>query len=204
MDVSTIKNIWCIGRNYIAHAKELGNPVPASPMIFLKAGTCINTSGTITLPDWTEDIHHECELAVVLDKNLQPKSLALALDLTARAVQSQLKEQSAPWTLAKSFKGACPVSSFIPWSSAEDFQNLAFTFYKNDQRVQSGSPKDMLFPLPTLLSHLEKHFPISENDLILTGTPSGVGPIQKGDHLRGEIAGARGNLLLSTTWVVNP
>lgn len=203
MDVSTIKNIWCIGRNYVAHAKELNNPIPASPLIFLKAGTCINPTKNITLPDWTSDIHHECELAVLIDKNGAPKSLALALDLTAREVQSQLKEKGSPWTLAKSFKGACPVSEFIPWTSMDDFQSLNFKFYKNDQRVQEGSPQDMLFSLPTLLNHLQKHYPLAENDLVLTGTPSGVGPIQKGDHLRGEIASGKGTLLLETTWVVN-
>lgn len=137
-----------------------------------------------------------------IDSSARPIAWGLALDLTARAVQTQLKEKGSPWTLAKSFKGACPISSLLPWTSFEDFEACLFKFSKNQTVVQIGSPKNMLFPLKVLLAHLQEHFPLAPGDLILTGTPSGVGPIGKGDHLRGEIAAANGKVLLSATWDV--
>ncbi len=203
MTKTTIGNIWCVGRNYAAHAQELNNPIPQKPLIFLKAGTCASTSSTIQLPHWTSDIHHECELAVQLDSDLNPKAFGLALDLTAREVQSQLKADGAPWTLAKSFVGACPLSPLLPWVSLQQFETCTFQLFKNKTAVQLGSPKNMIFSLSYLMSYLKEHFPIAENDLVLTGTPSGVGPIRSGDHLQGIINDSIGQPVLNATWDVN-
>lgn len=190
-------SIWCVGRNYKAHAAELNNPVPQTPLIFLKSGACLNSTGRIQLPTWTGDIHHECELAVKLGPQGHPTHVALALDLTARSLQSELKKRGEPWTAAKSFAGACPISTFIPLANFSQFEGLKFTLLKNEQPVQSGTPKDMIFDLTTLLSHIKQFYPITEGDVVLTGTPEGVGPLQKGDVLRGSIEG-----LLDVTWSV--
>lgn len=194
-------NIWCVGRNYRAHALELNNPVPEKPLIFLKAGTCIPASNKIELPSWTDDIHHECELAVRVNAQGEPTHLALALDLTARQAQAELKKKGEPWTLAKSFRGACPLSQLVAFPGFDEFENLIFHLSKNGQIVQKGSPRDMLFPLKTLLTHINRFYPVAEGDLILTGTPEGVGPIKKGDLLEGRIEGLAG-APLSVTWSV--
>lgn len=187
--------LWCVGRNYRDHAKELNNPIPSKPLIFIKPGACLSQDSQIALPSFTSDIHHECELAVQLNTQLRPERLALALDLTARSVQDELKKKGEPWTLAKAFKGACPISNSIPMP--KDFTNLQFEFYKNSQIVQKGSPKEMIFSLETLLDYLQKHFPIAPEDWILTGTPSGVGPLKPGDQLKAQIPG-----ILAAEWTV--
>lgn len=179
--------LWCVGRNYRDHAAELNNPVPQKPLIFIKPEGCLSLKEDIRLPDGSGEIHHECELAVQLDETLAPHRLALALDLTARKVQDELKKRGEPWTLAKGFKEACPMSSSIPFPA--DFTSLQFEFYKNSQRVQKGEVKDMIFALPELLSYLQNHFPVRPGDWILTGTPAGVGPLHPGDQLKAQIPG---------------
>ncbi len=179
--------LWCIGRNYRDHAAELNNPVPQKPLIFTKPEGCLSLKQEIRLPDWSGEIHYECELAVQLDVALAPHRLALALDLTARKVQDDLKKKGEPWTLAKGFKQACPMSAAIAFPA--DFTSLQFEFYKNSQRVQKGEVKDMIFALPELLSYLQNHFPLQAGDWILTGTPAGVGPLSPGDQLKAQIPG---------------
>ena len=179
--------LWCVGRNYRDHAKELNNPVPKKPLIFVKPGSCLSHELQINLPSFTDNIHYECELAVQLNQQLKPERLALALDLTARNIQDELKKKGEPWTLAKAFKGACPISSYIPMPN--DFTNLQFEFYKNSQIVQKGSPQEMIFSLKILLDYLKQHFPLAPDDWILTGTPSGVGPLSPGDQLKAQIPG---------------
>lgn len=187
--------LWCVGRNYREHAKELNNPVPQKPLIFIKAGSTLSTQKQITLPEWAGEVHHECELAVQLGSDLKPKNLTLALDLTARSLQDELKKKSEPWTLAKSFTGACPIGAAIAFPS--DFTSLHFEFYKNSQLVQKGAVQDMIFSLSELLLYLQKHFPIQPGDWILTGTPAGVGPLFSGDQLKAQIPGR-----LTAEWTV--
>jgi len=192
--------IWCVGRNYRAHAQELGNAVPDKPLIFLKGGACAVSDAAIALPTWTDDIHHECEIAVRVNAQGKPTHFGLALDLTARAVQSELKKKGEPWTLAKSFRGACPVSRMIPFESYAHFAGLEFQLVKNGQVAQKGRTRDMIFELPTLLDHVQRFFPVAEGDLVLTGTPEGVGPVKSGDVLKAEISSD--SPILSVTWAV--
>ena len=187
--------LWCVGRNYREHALELNNPLPEKPLIFIKAGACLHEVKTFALPAWAGEIHHECELALQLNKDLQPEKLALALDLTARTLQTQLKNKGEPWTLAKSFPQSCPISPAIPYP--QDFTSLHFEFYKNSQLVQQGQVQDMIFSVPVLLDYLRVHFPLQPGDWILTGTPAGVGPLKSGDKLHAQIQGK-----LSTEWTV--
>lgn len=181
-------NIWCVGRNYRDHALELNNPVPTRPLIFLKAGSCATVSQKIYLPTWSKEIHHECEIAVQLDHRGDPKSLGLALDLTARDAQSEAKKKGEPWTLAKSFTGACPLTPMVPFDSYEAFANLGLEFKINGKLVQQGSAQQMIFNLQTLVQHIKNLFPVQENDLLLTGTPAGVGPLFVGQKLEAHLS----------------
>jgi acylpyruvate hydrolase len=186
---------WCVGRNYRDHAKELNNPIPVKPLIFIKPEGALSATPELQLPGDCGEIHHECELAVKLGEGLKPSGLALALDLTARTVQDELKKKGEPWTLAKAFIGSCPMSAEIPFPA--DFTDLQFQFFKNSQLVQKGSVSDMIFSLPVLVEYLRKHFPILPGDWILTGTPAGVGPLKSGDQLKAQIPGK-----LEVSWVV--
>jgi acylpyruvate hydrolase len=193
--MGSFMTLWCVGRNYRDHALELNNPVPSKPLIFMKPEGAVTRTSQIELPSWAGPIHHECELAIKLDATLNPCALALALDLTARSVQDELKKKGEPWALAKGFIGSCPLSEEIPFPS--DFADLRFEFSKNSKVVQNGRVADMIFPLPVLLEYLRKHFPLMAGDWVLTGTPAGVGPIQKGDTLQAQIGGK-----LAVSWDV--
>lgn len=184
-----IQNIWAVGRNYAEHAKELGNEVPTEPLIFLKAGsTATLAASELHLPTWKSELHHEIELALRFDKNLEIDSACIALDLTDRDKQNQLKAKGQPWTLAKSFKEACPLSSFFPVKSLEELKNLDIVLKINGDIRQQGNTAQMIFPLEQVIEFVKHHFPVMPGDLLLTGTPSGVGPFKKGDILEAEIA----------------
>lgn len=185
-----IQNIWCVGRNYAEHAKELGNEVPTEPFFFLKAGsTATLNAKEILLPYWVEELHHEVELALQFDENLQIDEACIALDLTDREKQNQLKAKGHPWTLAKSFKGSCPISGFFPVNDLEELKNLEISLKINGEYRQQGNTNQFVFPLEKLIDFARQHFPIMPGDLLLTGTPAGVGPFKKGDVLEAEIKG---------------
>ena len=178
-----IRNIWAAGRNYGDHAKELGNDVPTEPIIFLKAGSCAFFGQEIALPSWTQEVHHEIELALKFDANLEISHFGLALDLTERKLQNHLKSLGQPWTLAKSFTGSCPLTQFHKVSSLNTLKNLALALNINGEVRQLGSTQQMIFSLEKLVDFVKSHFPVCPDDLLLTGTPSGVGPIFRGDRL---------------------
>lgn len=183
-----IQNIWAVGRNYAEHAKELGNEIPTEPMIFLKAGSTASlASKDLHLPAWDSEIHHEVELALQFDENLQIDEACIALDLTDRKKQNELKAKGHPWTLAKSFKDSCPLSNFFPVNDLEELKNLEITLKINNEIRQKGNTNQMIFKIEDLINFVKKHFPVMPGDLLLTGTPSGVGPIKKGDILEAEL-----------------
>jgi 2-keto-4-pentenoate hydratase/2-oxohepta-3-ene-1,7-dioic acid hydratase in catechol pathway len=188
-----IRNIWAVGRNYGSHARELGNQIPspeAEPMIFLKAGSTIVENGTtFSLPDFSQDIHHECEVAVRFGPNGQFTEISVALDLTARDLQSRLKAQGHPWTLAKSFRDSCPLGPLIPIPPAADLQNLDFELRVNGELRQVGATRDMIHSIEKLRIYVLSRFPVLEGDLLLTGTPAGVAQLMPGDQLQAEIKG---------------
>ena len=181
------KNIWAVGRNYADHATEMNAPIPdktkQSPMFFLKAGSCLTTSSKIKLPPWSTEIHHEIELAYLIDENLQFSHVTLALDLTARDAQNTAKQKGQPWTLAKSFIDSCPVGNWISLSEINNQQNLEFDFLVNNRTAQIGNLSDMIFNPLELLEFVKQHYPVLPHDIILTGTPSGVGALNSGDSL---------------------
>lgn len=177
------KNIWAVGRNYASHAREMQADVPAEPFFFLKAGSSLETGSKISLPAWSADVQHEIEIALWIDENLNYSHFSLALDLTARDAQNAAKAKGLPWTLAKSFKGACPIGSWISLDEISGLDALSFELTKNNKPVQSGRIKDMVFNPQRLLEYIKLHFPLAPYDIILTGTPEGVGTIRQGDSL---------------------
>jgi acylpyruvate hydrolase len=185
-----IRNIWCVGRNYADHAKELGNSVPESPLFFLKAGSSATVnSSEIHLPYWVTEVHHEVEIALKFGSHYQVIEAALALDLTERNLQNQAKKAGTPWTLAKSFTNACAISPFFIFKKFENLQNKRLRLWLNDELKQDGSTGQMIFDFDTLVKYAMKHFPVCPGDMLLTGTPAGVGPLRAGDRVKVEFEG---------------
>ena len=185
-----IRNIWAVGRNYADHAKELGNDLPKEPLFFLKAGSCASVnSNEIVLPWWCEEVHHELELALKFSPYLHVLEGALALDLTERKLQSEAKKQGLPWTLSKSFDGACAVTPFFSMRKKDEFRDRSLRLWVNDQLRQDGRTSQMIFGFEKLVQYAMTHFPVCAGDLLLTGTPSGVGPLQAGDLVKVELEG---------------
>ena len=196
---SDVNAIYCVGRNYAAHAAELGNPVSKSPLIFTKSRTCIVPfAGELSIPTALGRCDHELEIAVRLGSPLTAAAPAaclagishvgLALDLTLREAQSALKAKGHPWDLAKSFAGACPLSELLP-AAGFDLTDLDLTLTINGEVRQSGHCCQMLFSIGDFLSFLSHRIPLVPGDLILTGTPAGVGPLAEGDVLVGMLCG---------------
>lgn len=195
------ENIWCVGRNYADHAKEMNAPIPKSPILFLKSPGCLNSSSKIELPNWSKQVDHEIEMALRIDESLNISHITLALDLTARDAQEVAKKAGQPWTLAKSFTGACPIGSWLSVLDIDDFESLEISLSKNKTVVQSSSLSQMIFKPKKLVEYIQQHFPLSAGDIILTGTPGGVGPIQSGDSLVGELH-TKSRSLLTCHWDV--
>ncbi|MBL7714828.1 MAG: fumarylacetoacetate hydrolase family protein [Bdellovibrionales bacterium] len=191
------KNIYCIGRNYAEHAKELGNEVPQAPVVFLKPTHALALEPkTIALPSISKDVHHEVELVLILGprKSNQPQvqSFAVGIDLTARDLQSEAKKKGLPWVLAKGLKGFAPIGRIIPAAPGENFQNFEVGIEVDGQTRQKGSTRDLIFSIPTLLAYLDEHFGLDEGDLIFTGTPPGVSALKSGQKIRAWVQSAQG------------
>ena len=190
------QNIWGVGRNFKDHAKEMNAETPTSPMIFLKSGASVGTTpGRILLPSWTQEVHHEIELAVQIAADGSPRRATLALDLTERQHQSLAKKNGHPWTLAKSFRGATILGSWIPWAAT--LLETEIELQINGITRQKGSLADLIFPLDQITQYLLRHFPVCDNDVILLGTPAGVGPLKVGDRLEGRLG-----TVLKESWIV--
>ncbi|MBT3663104.1 MAG: fumarylacetoacetate hydrolase family protein [Candidatus Marinimicrobia bacterium] len=182
-----VRNIYCVGRNYKAHAAELNNDIPKSPIVFQKSIPALNTSEEVVLPK-DREIQHELEIVVLIGKDGENISIddaktfihgyGLGLDLTDRKYQMELKANKLPWLLAKSFKGSAVVSSFKPNEIMEDFWLKV-----NGNIRQKGSRNDMVFSISAQIAYLSEMIPLIRGDLIFTGTPSGVGPLSQGDQL---------------------
>lgn len=186
--MKSVQNIWCVGRNYVEHAKEFNNPVPKELLVFLKAGSCLKKLGeTLFLPAFSHHIDAELEVALQLNDSLQINRACLALDLTARDLQTRAKEQGLPWTLAKSFIGACPISAFFPFEDLDE--SFCFELFVNGELKQRGDTKNMCFSFRSIVEYCTQRFPVCPGDLILTGTPAGVPRIEGGDRLIGRIEG---------------
>ena len=189
--------IICIGRNYSDHAKELGNAVPKKPLFFLKPDSAIlPKKQAFFYPEFTKDIHYELELVIKINrlgKHIEErfakdyyKEISIGLDLTARDLQQECKEKGLPWEIAKGFDGSAIIGTkFIPKSNFENQNDITFHLLKNGEKVQIGNSKDMIFSVDKIIAYVSQFMTLKIGDLIYTGTPVGVGPIQIGDKLEG-------------------
>lgn len=183
--------IICIGRNYADHAKELGNEIPEKPVIFMKPDTAVLKGNDFYIPEFSNDVHYELEVVLkiskggkyILKENAHKhfEEMALGIDFTARDLQSELKSKGLPWELAKGFDGSAVVSEFFP-KNKDDFE---FSLQKNNEEVQRGNTKDMLFRFDDIISFVSQYFTLRVGDLIFTGTPEGVGKVSENDVLEG-------------------
>ena len=190
--------IFCIGRNYADHAKEMGNELPDEPVIFMKPKSALVQNHTpFYYPEFTNELHYECELVVRISKNgkyIQEKhasnyynAISVGIDFTARDIQKLLKEKGLPWEKAKSFDNSAAVGSFVDITPAMNRKNINFSFEKNKEPVLKGNSKDMTFSIDAVIANISNYFSLNIGDLIFTGTPAGVGECVVGDELEGFI-----------------
>lgn len=185
--------IICIGRNYAEHAQELGNNIPEKPIIFIKPDTAILKGNDFYIPEFSKDIHYELEVVIKISKGgkyIQKENahkhyeqIALGIDFTARDVQDELKSKGLPWEIAKGFDSSAVLSDFYPKTDF-DLTKLEFCLQKNNEWVQKGNTKDMIFDIDTLIAFVSQYFTLRVGDLIFTGTPKGVGSISENDCLQ--------------------
>jgi 2-keto-4-pentenoate hydratase/2-oxohepta-3-ene-1,7-dioic acid hydratase in catechol pathway len=194
--------IICIGRNYAEHAKELNNEVPSDPVIFMKPKSALLLpEKPLFYPEFTDDLQYECELVIKISKNgkyIQEKfarryfeEISVGIDFTARDLQQKQKEKGLPWEIAKAFDGSAAVGRFIPLTADIKLGDLNFQLKLNDQVVQEGNTKNMLFKINTIIEYVSQFFTLNIGDLIYTGTPAGVGPVNVYDKLEGFLEGEK-------------
>lgn len=190
--------ILAVGRNYVNHAKELGNDVPKEPVIFLMPETAlIQRNQPFFFPDFSKEIHHEVELVVKINrlgKNISEKfasryydEIGIGIDFTARDVQRDASNNGLPWAISKGFDGSAPIGQFVSKSELGDLHDISFSLEKNGELVQQGNSGDMIFSFDAIIAYVSRFFTLKIGDLIFTGTPAGVGPVQIGDNLIAKI-----------------
>ncbi len=194
-----LQNIFCIGRNYSEHAKELNNPVPTTPVVFTKPTSAVCYDGeNIILPTQSSSVHHEVEIVVVIGKSGKNISeteahkhishVGIGLDLTARDLQDIAKAKSLPWSVCKGFDTFAGLSNFVAFDGkVETLGNIDFELKINGEVRQSGNTNGMIFSIPYIVSYLSSIFTLSPGDIIYTGTPAGVGQLKAGDKLEAKI-----------------
>lgn len=201
------KTVYCIGRNYVAHARELDNEVPDKPLIFLKPVSSITFDGPILLPHQSKDVHHEVELVVAIGKGGKNIPLdqatdhiagyAVGIDITARDIQSQAKAKGHPWSVAKGFDTFAPLSSFIPSDEIADPQDIDLSLAVNGEVRQASNTSLMIFSVAELIHYLSGIFSLQPGDLIFTGTPEGVSPLQSGDNVQANLGFLNAHLTIN-------
>ncbi|MCK9400326.1 MAG: fumarylacetoacetate hydrolase family protein [Bacteroidales bacterium] len=198
--------IICIGRNYVEHARELSNPLPDNPVFFLKPDTAlVIRNRPFYYPDFSKDIHYETELVLKIckvGKSIPEKyaqdyydQIGLGFDFTARDLQQKCKEKGLPWEIAKGFDYSAPISpEFVLKENMPDLKNISFHLELNGKRVQEGHSDEMIFSFEKIIAYVSQFMTLRTGDLIFTGTPAGVGPVEIGDKLEAYL---EGNLMLT-------
>ncbi len=195
-------NIFAVGLNYHEHIREFGGEVPSEPVLFMKSSTAYLPNGKpFFYPDFSDDIHYEVELVLRigrLGKGIRESFAAsyisdvtVGVDLTARDLQSALRKKGLPWELSKAFDGSAPTGTFISPEEAGNLQQVELALMINGEAVQCGNTADMIFPVSRLVSHISHYFTLQTGDLIFTGTPPGVGSVQRGDRIEGYLNGRK-------------
>ena len=195
-----IGKLLCIGRNYADHAAEMERDVPDEPMVFLKPATAVvRSGGTVRLPPQSQNVHHEIELVAVIGtegRNLSAATAldhvagyAVGLDMTARDLQDEAKAQRHPWSVAKGFDTFAPLGPLVSAEAVGDPQALTLRLRRNGVTQQEASTEDMIFSVAELVAYCSQIFTLTPGDLLYTGTPSGVGPVDDGDTLEATATG---------------
>ncbi|MEZ5923803.1 MAG: fumarylacetoacetate hydrolase family protein [Hyphomicrobiaceae bacterium] len=204
-----VRRVYCIGRNYAAHAVEMGgDPNREPPFFFQKNPNNLDASGNFPYPPHSSDVHHEVELLVALgrggvniplDKALgHVYGYAVALDMTRRDLQGEAKKAGRPWEIGKAFERSGPVGPLLPVADAKHFDHGRIELKVNGEVRQEGDLNQMIWKVPEMISHLSEYFELAAGDVILSGTPSGVGPVKRGDRLEASIEGLRGFVVTVT------
>lgn len=194
----TIGKIVCLARNYSEHARELGNETPSAPVLFMKpASSVVGDGQPVRIPVYSDECHYEVELAVLIGRRARNVTVqdamscvagyGVAIDMTLRDVQNGLKAKGLPWEIAKGFDTACPLSEFVAIDAVRDPHELSLKLQVNGQVRQDGRTSDMIHRLPQIISHISGIFTLEPGDVILTGTPAGVGRVVAGDVMQAEI-----------------
>jgi 2-keto-4-pentenoate hydratase/2-oxohepta-3-ene-1,7-dioic acid hydratase in catechol pathway len=190
--------IFCIGRNYGAHALELKNEIPTEPVVFMKPANALLTDNKpFYYPNITKDLHYECEIVLRICKNgkaIEKKfaskyydAITVGIDFTARDLQEQQKKKGLPWEIAKAFDQSAVIGKWVPISEEEKKNNIQFSLLKNNEMVQNGNTNDVIFNFDKIISYVSQYFSLNMGDVIYTGTPEGVGPVSIGDKLLAKI-----------------
>ncbi|MBC7721212.1 MAG: fumarylacetoacetate hydrolase family protein [Pedobacter sp.] len=191
--------IFCVGRNYSEHAKELGNAIPEEPVIFMKPKSALLQANTpFYYPEFSNELHYEVEVVLRIAKNgkyIQEKqaskyynALSIGIDFTARDIQTELKKKGLPWEKAKAWDNSAVVANWIDITPDMLRKSVQFSLKKNGELVQTGDTKDMIFSFNDIISHISNYFSLNIGDMVFTGTPAGVGECVVGDLLEGFIA----------------
>lgn len=190
----------CVGRNYNDHIQELNNTRPDAPVIFIKPDSALaQPTQPFFIPDFSKDIHYEVEILVRINrigKYIQPEfahkyydEIGLGIDFTARDLQKELKSKGLPWEKAKGFDGSARIGKWFSKKDFVDINDICFRLEKNNQVVQESTTAQMIWSIDALISHISEFFTLKIGDVIFTGTPAGVGPVEAGDFLEGFIEG---------------
>ena len=190
-----VGKVVCVGLNYAKHVAEMKSQASAEPLLFIKPETALcDLRQPVAIPKEFGEVHHETELAVLIGAPLKQANedscaraiagFGVALDLTLRDVQMKLKAAGQPWEKSKAFDGSAPVSGFIPVNEFPDPQNVTLSLTVNNELRQQGNTREMLTPVIPLISYMSRYFTLRPGDIILTGTPEGVGPLVSGDMLK--------------------
>lgn len=194
--------IFCVGRNYVAHAQELGNDMPDDPVIFMKPKSALLQAHTpFYYPEFTNELHYECELVLRISKNgkyIQDRfankyydAVTVGIDFTARDIQNELKEKGLPWEKAKAWDNSAIIGKWVPIPNLKNKRDIKFQLQKNKEIVQEGSSALMVNDFDQIVSYISNYFSINIGDMIFTGTPAGVGECVVGDELDGYLEGER-------------
>jgi len=194
-----VGKIVCMGRNYVAHIEELNNARPTRPMFFIKPATALcPIEAPVVIPPYSKKARHELEMAALIGKTLKNASedevypaidgYAVALDVTLQDVQDEVKQKGHPWEIAKAFDGSCPISTFVPASQVPNPQDVLVRMKVNGEMRHNDSTALMIWKIPELIADASRYFTLEPGDIVLTGTPAGVGSLEPGDELDMEIA----------------